>query len=270
MAALTTPHEDVVRVTFKGPLARFFRDTTRFIDLEGALNCGKTTACLWKEFHAASEWYPGIWSFIGRYSDGDNAAKLLPAWERIVREAGVALRWNAKELCYEFPNGPDDKQPYEAGSRVYSFGLKSPDALSRYAKLRGLGVSRIYIDQAEELPEDFFPELVQRLRQNGFPHQLTLSPNPLDVNSWLAEEFPEDNSRPHRKYYSISLFDNAHNLPPDKIEDALSTYPPSHAKHRTAILGKRGLNVVGTPVYKDAFCAQRTSARPTTIRSSRS
>jgi hypothetical protein len=249
----TATAEDVVRIKFKGPLARFMKDRTRFIDLEGALNCGKTTACLWKEFIAAWLQYPGIWSFIGRYSDGDNSAKLLPAWERVVREAGVALKWNAKELCYEFPNGPDPDKPYEGGSRVFSFGLKSPDALSRYAKLRGLGVSRIYIDQAEELPPDFFPELVQRLRQSGFPHQLTLSPNPLDVNSWLATEFPEDNRLPNRAYYSISLFDNAHNLPPEKIDDALTTYPPSHAKHRTAILGKRGLNVTGIPVYKDAF-----------------
>jgi hypothetical protein len=245
--------EDVLRIKFKGPLARFMKDRTRFIDLEGALNCGKTTACLWKEFIAAWELWPGIWSFIGRYSDGDNSAKLIPAWERIVREAGVNVRWSAKELCYEFPNGPNPDDPFTAGSRVYSFGLKSPDALSRYAKLRGLGVSRIYIDQAEELPPDFFPELVQRMRQNGFPHQLTLSPNPLSITSWLAAEFPDDNRKANRVYYSISLFDNAHNLPPEKIQDALDTYPPSHAKHRTAILGKRGLNVVGEPVYKEAF-----------------
>lgn len=241
-AVLESPAEEIVRIRFQGPLSRFMKDRTRFVDLEGALNCGKTTACLWKEFLAAQQW-PGIWTFIARFTDGDNSAKLLPAWERVCQQAGVIPHWNAKELCYEFPNG----------SRVFSFGLKSPDSLSRYAKLRGLGVSRIYIDQAEELPPDFFPELVQRLRQNGFPHQMTLSPNPLDENSWLAECFPEDNSTPNRVYYSISLFDNAHNLPPDKIQDALATYPVTHAKHRSAVLGKRGLNVMGKPVYGGAF-----------------
>ncbi len=30
-------------------------------------------------------------------------------------------------------------------------------------------------------------------------------------------------------------------------------YPPEHAKHRSVILGKRGLNVTGTPVYKGMF-----------------
>lgn len=253
MTAVAAPPEEVVRVRFQGPLARFMKDTTRFIDLEGALNCGKTTACLWKEFLAAWDKWPGIWTYIGRFSDGDNSAKLIPAWERVLQQAGVAnvIKWNAKELCYGFPNGPGGG--YEGGSRVYTFGLKSPDALSRYSKLRGLGVSRIYIDQGEELPPDFFPELVQRLRQNGFPHQMTLSPNPLDENSWLADAFPEDNSKPNRVYYSISLFDNAHNLPPDKIQDALSTYPVTHAKHRSAVLGKRGLNVIGKPVYGGAF-----------------
>ena len=194
-------------------------------------------------WYAAVQWFPGIWSYIGRFADGDNQSKLIPAWERVCLEGGVIPKWNAKELCYEFDNG----------SRVYSYGLKAPDQLSRDAKLRGLGVSRIYIDQAEELPPDFLPELAQRLRQSGFPHQMTLSPNPMDENSWLAESFPEDNTIPNRVYYSISLYDNAHNLPPEKIGDALAMYPVTHIKHRSAILGKRGLNVVSNQGVKQAI-----------------
>lgn len=261
--AVEEAEADVIRIRFEGPLARFMKDRTRFIDLEGALNCGKTTACLTKEFLAAWE-NPGIRSYIGRFSDGDNSAKLIPAWEQVVDQFGVALKWNAEELCYLFPNGPNPELPYAGGSKVYSFGLKSPDARSRYAKLRGLGVSRIYIDQAEELPPDFFGELVQRLRQSGYAHQMTLSPNPLDENSWLADAFPEDDSKPNRVYYSISLFDNAHNLPPDKVDDALSTYPVTHAKHRSAVLGKRGLNVIGKPVYGGAFL-RANHVRPVTF-----
>jgi hypothetical protein len=129
----------------------------------------------------------------------------------------------------------------------------SPVPMRRYAKLRGLGVSRIYIDQAEELPPDFFGELVQRMRQQGYAHQMTLSPNPMDENSWQAEEFPSDNARPDRVYYAIAIFDNAHNLPAETISDALSTYPVTHASHRSKVLGQRGLNVVGKPVYGGAF-----------------
>src|SRR5580693_6145168 len=153
--------EEVIRIRFQGVLARFLKDETPFIDLEGALNCGKTTACLWEEYVAVVHRWPGIWSYIGRFSDGDNQSELIPAWEQVCQAGGVEIQWLSKELCYEFKNGPGGG--FGGGSRVYSFGLKSPDALSRYSKLRGRGVSRIYIDQAEELPPDFFPELMQRL-----------------------------------------------------------------------------------------------------------
>lgn len=253
---------EVKRIRFQGPIGRFMKDRSRFVDLEGALNCGKTTACLVKEFLAAWN-HPGIWSFIGRFTDGDNDTKLIPAWEAVVELFGVRLRWNSEEKYYGFPNGPDEANPYEGGSRVYSFGLMSPVPMRRYAKLRGLGVSRIYIDQAEELPPDFFGELVQRMRQGGYEHQLTLSPNPMDENAWLAEEFPVDDSGPvpacpraNRAYYAISIFDNAHNLPSETISDALDTYPVTHASHRSKVLGKRGLNVMGKPVYGGAFNRQ--------------
>ena len=190
--AVAEPVEEVVRVKFRGPLAAFIKDQTRFIALEGALSSGKTTACLWKEWLAAVQLHPGIWSYIGRFGDGDNQDKLIPAWNRVCEFAGLHGAWNAKESSFDFPNG----------SRVFSFGLKAQDERSRYAKIRGFGGSRIYIDQAEELPPDFMGELVTRLRQPGFPHQMTFSPNPMDENSWLAEAFPEDNSRPDRVLYS--------------------------------------------------------------------
>jgi hypothetical protein len=33
----------------------------------------------------------------------------------------------------------------------------------------------------------------------------------------------------------------------------VSIYPPDHPKHKTLILGRRGMNVTGVPVYKEAF-----------------
>lgn len=239
------------RLTFQGILGEFMVDTTPFVDLEGALNCGKTTACLAKEL----SWLrraPGIWSFMCRYADGDNSALLLPAWERLLNEARVAPKWNSEEKSYDFENK----------SRMFSFGIRPQDQLGRYSKLRGLGVSRIYVDQPEELPPDYFGELAQRQRQSGYTHQFTLSPNPMNRDSWLAEQFPERDKRarfniwqsmPDRRYYAVSLFDNAHNLPAAKIAAALSIYPPTHPKHRTMILGLRGLNVVGQAVYRSQY-----------------
>jgi len=262
LAVLPKPDEGpVTAIRFVGVLAQVFRDETRFVDVEGALNCGKTTACLWKEYLAAVVRWPGISSFICRFADGDNDSKLIPAWLAVCEQAHAADRrlprptWNARELCFEF------RLPGDKLSKVYSFGIRPSGELGRYAKLRGLGVSRIYVDQAEELPSDYIGELAQRLRQKGFPHQLTLSPNPLDENSWLAEMFPENQSIANRKYYAVALMDNAHNLPAGKVEDALAMYPVTHAKHRSAILGLRGLNVIGKPVYSGAFI-RSTHVRP--------
>jgi len=231
-----------VVMKWRGPIAAFLRDTTPEIDLEGALSSGKTTACLWKVFNSLHE-HPGIHWWMGRYGDGETQTKVRPAFEQVCQEAGGIPQWNAKELSYDFDNG----------SKCYAYGLKSPDALSRYSKMRGMGVSGIYNDQTEELPEDFSLELRLRLRQPGFPHQLIFSPNPPNVTHWLAQQFPADNRYPNRKYYAVSIHDNAHNLPKELLASALLAYPESHAKHRSVILGLRGMNVTGDPVYKGAF-----------------
>ena len=231
------------RWKWSGPIAAFMQDTSAEIDLEGALSSGKTTACLSKVLRSLVK-FPGIHWWIGRFGDGETQTKVKPAFVELAKKAGYEpLPWNAKELCYEFPNG----------SKCYSYGLKSPDATSRYSKMRGMGVSGIYLDQTEELPEDFSLELRLRLRQPGYPHQLIFSPNPPNVTHWLAQQFPENNPNPSRKYYAVSIHDNAHNLPAELLQSALLAYPPDHAKYRSVILGKRGVNVTGVPVYKGIF-----------------
>lgn len=234
--------ERVVEMRWRGPIADFLRDETPEIDLEGALSSGKTTACLWKVFNSLHA-YPGIHWWIGRYGDGETQTKVRPAFEAVCQQAGSIPAWNAKELSYDFANG----------SKCFAYGLKSPDALSRYSKMRGMGVAGIYNDQTEELPEDFSLELRLRLRQPGFPHQLIFSPNPPNVTHWLAQQFPPDNRNPRRKYYAVSIHDNAHNLPAELLQAALDAYPVEHAKHRSVILGQRGMNVAGDPVYRGAF-----------------
>ena len=231
-----------IEMRWRGIVADFLLDETPEIDLEGALSSGKTTACLWKVFNSLHA-HPGIHWWIGRYGDGETQTKVRPAFEQVCQMAGSLPNWNAKELCYDFPNG----------SKCYAYGLKSPDALSRYSKMRGMGVAGIYVDQTEELPEDFSLELRLRLRQQGFKHQLIFSPNPPNVTHWLAQQFPDDNRLPNRRYYAVSIYDNAHNLPTELMQAALAAYPESHAKHRSVILGRRGMNVQGEPVYKGAF-----------------
>lgn len=241
-------------VEFRGKHLEFLHDTTSEIDLEGALACGKTTVALWKELTALVE-CPGIWILLCRWTDDAVGTLLRPAFEQLARIRGIAVDWQGdKEKHYLLENG----------SRAYAFGLKtqSSDPEQRYGKIRGLPVSRIYMDQAEQCESDIAGELRLRLRpdiearQRGedYPRQLTFTPNPTNYDHFLAKQFPDQNNPfKNRKYYSLSLFDNRHNLPDDIFENALTMYPPEHPKHRTVILGLRGLNVSGDPIYEDVF-----------------
>ena len=244
---------------FRGQIAEFIADTTPEIDLEGSRDCGKTTGGLFKEIDQLQN-HPGMWSFLFRYSQDATQTKLRPAFEQMcLMIAGEVPPFDAKELCYIFPNN----------SRAFMFGLKAVDFVSRYSKLRGLGVSRVFCDQAEELPADIAAELRFALRQPGFQHQLTFVANPPPHAHWLADQkrggFPTNNSVKGRKYYSISIHQNAHNLPPETITQLEATYPPEHALHKSLILGQRGVAVIGESVYGDTFI-RKLHVRPVIVR----
>lgn len=231
---------------FQGIHAEFLVDPTQEISLEGSLSSGKTTVGLWKELEALKRW-PGVWSLIARWTDDAVTTKLIPAMEQLHDIRGECPAWNQKEKSFEYDNG----------SRCFMFGLKAASLTERYNKIRGLPVSRILIDQSEELPEDMAgelrarmrPDIKARLRGAIYPFQLTFISNPVDTDHWIAKQFPIDNPHKSRKYYALSLFDNAHVLPQEMIDGLLLAYPADHPKHQTVILGKRGPNVMGKPLF---------------------
>lgn len=225
-------------MVWKGPVAEFLTDDTEQIDLEGAIRSGKTTAALWKVLNACLA-HPGTRWLICRFGEEQTNTILRPAWEHICVEAGVPLRWEPHGRYFVLPNE----------SQVYCFGLKAQSLTERYGKFRGKTLASIYVDQAEELPQDVYQELLGRLSQKGYPHQIIVTPNPMEEDSWLSREFPEGNHIRHRRYYRVSLYDNAHNLDRDTVERLERVYPPGHVKHRPMLLGMRGLNVIGDPVY---------------------
>lgn len=225
--------------------------TTREMDIEGAVRAGKTTVCLWRELNASLA-HSGIYTLFARWTDTGVYGLVLPLWRSICEQAGVRLIWHADEEYDELPNG----------SRIYIRGLKAQDQTLRYSKFRGLTLARIYVDQAEELPHDVYLELAGRLSQPGFPHQITISPQSVENGHWIDAEFPTDNRfLPHRTLIQLSIYDNAHNLAAEVVPALLRLYPPDHPKHRTLILGLRGMNVIGEPVYKGAFIRALHEAR---------
>jgi len=237
-------------LTFQGIHAEILEDETPEIDVEGARMCGKTWVCSAK-VHRSCLKYPGIWWLINRYSGTETDDQLRPQFSQVTRMLGCEPTWHNDEAAYWYPeiNGKV--------SKVFAYGLKTQSRDQRYAKIRGSGFAGVWNDQSEELPEDIGTEIRALLRQPGYPHQLIFSPNPPDEEHFLADQFPDDKDDDGRKYYRLSLYDNRHNLPAQTIEKMEKAYPVTHAKHKSLILGLRGPNIVGTPVYENAFDRDR-------------
>ncbi len=231
---------------FRGLHQQILDDETGEIDVEGARMSGKTwTICAKIVFACLKN--PGMWWLICRYSGTETDDQLRPQFVKVARMLGVSVEWDGDESCYNFP-----AQGGEV-SKVFAYGLKTQSKEQRFAKVRGSGFAGVWNDQSEEIPEDIGTEIRALVRQPGFPHQLIFSPNPVDEEHFLADQFPDDQDLPDRKYYRLSLYDNAHNLPADAIRKLEAAYPRTHAKHKSLILGMRGPNITGTPVYDGAF-----------------
>lgn len=226
--------------------SRFFRSTATYIDFEGAVRAGKTTVVLLKALDWAQR-YPGICMFFARWKEDDAKAQIKARVKELWPETFLGP-WNADEHCYDCANG----------SRVYIRGLKPSEDAARYSKFTGMTLAVIYVDQPEEMPEDFYTALKARLSQRRVPHGLWLTPNPPDEDHWLAKAFPDDDESPHddHQYIRTTIYDNQQNLPPDYISGLEKQYPPGHVLRLRWIEGRRGLSIVGSPVYAGAFSRQ--------------
>lgn len=222
-------------------------DDTPELDFEGARFSGKTWAASAKVGRSCTK-YPGIEWLMGRFSNEETRTKVRPEFVRVVgKDQGITLEWDDEASCYLFPEVSGMR------SKVYAYGLKSQSIVEALSKVRGLGVACIWNDQSEELPQAVSEELRFGTRQPGYPHQLIFTPNPPSEDHFLADQFPEENPMKHRFYRRVSLYDNAHVLAEGKIAELEALYPPTHAKYKSLILGMRGPNVVGVPVYDGLF-----------------
>lgn len=250
LAALVTtaaPDARVVNVVL-GPVQReivraIIKPTARFTDIEGALRSAKTWSILIGIRRVVEE-HPGIAWTLSRWNQGDLNQKLLPDWRNVCALMGLTHgEWNAGERCYDFPNR----------SRVYAIHLKTNKNENRYAHVRGLTTAGFFLNQGEEVPEDVAEEAMLRVSQPGFPQLFVMDPNPVPESHWIAQRFPENNSKPDHRYIRVAMRDNRHNLAPETIAAAERLYPVGHPQRRTKLEGKRGLDVRGKPVYIAAF-----------------
>lgn len=228
--------------------------TEPFIDLEGGTGAGKTTPLLGKISQLVVE-HPGIHCLLFRWTEDALNSQLKPAWRDFAQKCGLNPQWNTEE---EYDEIPGTMGPEGHNSRVYLKGLKTSQEVAKYQKIRGLNLAFIGGDQVEELPYDYFIELIARLRQVGFPNkQFWVVCQPVPKHHWIDREFPENNSKPGRKYIRTNCYDNRHILGEDYIKLLEQTYPEGTAERRTLLEGKRGLTVQGDPVYKGYFFRKR-------------
>ena len=247
------PSPGVIRFNWNRPQSEFRRvraepgGPIQFVDYEGAVRAGKTTAPCAKVCDYAME-YPGIHLCLSRWKDTDLFGQVVPAWRDMARQYGLQIKWHPDEQY-------DEVVGY--GSRVYLRALHTNELDSRYSKLAGMTLAVLWIDQPEEVPQDVYQAYVPaRLSQPDYPHEVWLTPNPVDeTDHWIAKDFPTnpDELPANHHYIHTSLYDNVAGVGEQYIRDMEDRYPKGHALRRRFVEGLRGLSVVGEPVYGGVF-----------------
>ena len=157
------------------------------------------------------------------------------------------MGWNAQAQYFEIAT--------EAGptSRICARSLKPSEDAARYSEFAGVTLAGIYVDQPEEMPEDFFAALQAHLSQPGYPHQMLLTPNPHGVATSAADVL--------RKHgVDLQLFSSANRV--DRRDMAIQTVAgymrrltPQGSAFRVTpqfvVVTKRGSTP--TPVLVDGF-----------------
>lgn len=240
------------RETWNAKQWAFLESPSRFLDFEGALRSGKSWALVRKVLRLCVD-YPGIGVLLCRYTQDALDAQLKPLfYERTPKE--LLGQWEAEE----------EYQTVGNGSRVYLRALKSSETSARYGKFQGLTLGAFGVDQAEEVPEDFWQVLKGRCSQTGTPMQRMVVANPPSPEHWLAQEFPEKGGTPSHELIQASIYDNAQHLDPLFIKDLEVEYPLGHPLRVRFVEGRRGISYLGKPIYGQVF-NRRVHIQPSDI-----
>ena len=199
------------------PQSQFWQSTARYLDLEGGVRSGKTTVAILKVWRILQQ-HPGMHALAARWTQDATDAQLKARIRELLGPA--LLHWHADEQYFDVQSD-DPARP----SRLYVRGLKASEDAARYSKFAGLTLALVYVDQAEELPEDFYRALQARLSQPGYPQRLVLTPNPPGMGHWIESEFPTTNDHPERRYIRTSVYDNRAVLGEDYIKALEAAYP---------------------------------------------
>ena len=231
----------------------------RCIDVEGSPRSAKSWGIafwIWK-----LAWlYPGIQVFYCRYKD-DDLVTLRDVWSKVSAYFPGYLhpKWNSTDQAWDFPNG----------SRVLLSSLKvseGADASAIHGKYKGKTIAVVIIEEAQEVPRAHYVGLKERLSQSKtpdgkdfrYPLKIVLVHNAIDEDHWIAREFPlaadgDTCTREGHRHLRADLYSNSHNLGPDVMAGYEFDYQPGNPLRRTVMEGRRGVTLIGSPVYAHAF-----------------
>lgn len=263
--------DDVVEIAlppFSGPQLEIRAALAREVLAEGSPRSAKSWGtCFFKcwEFALA---HPGIQIIYGR-EQAKSLIALRDIWAKVGRHFPDYLHptWNAATESWDFPPHPDAPEPPPGdhfGSRVFLMSFKSADAAEFHSKYKSRTVAVVVVEEANEIGPRRYRGLKERLSQSttpwgvpyDYPLQIVLVTNCVDEDHWLAKEFPLTGdvcTKPGHRYIRADLYSNAHNLGAAVMAGYEQDYPEGHPERRTVIEGRRGLTLLGTPVYGRQF-----------------
>lgn len=259
--------EQVALPPMTGPQVQILRIDERpetFWDVEGSPRSAKSWGVgfwIWKLAYQ----YPGIAIFYVRYKES-NLPQLREVWGKVAAYFPPALhpQWNTRDGCYDFPNGVQHGEVY-TGSRVFLSGIKPSDLDGLHAKYKGKTLAVIIVEEAQELPYANYEGMRERLSQSrtpmgepyAYPLKLVLVHNCVDEDHWIAREYPLDDqgrcTRPNHAHIRADLHSNRQNLGAAVMALYEQNYPVGHPLRPTVIEGRRGVSLIGKPVYGGYF-----------------
>jgi hypothetical protein len=216
--------------------AQFHMSEATFKCLLGAVGCGKSLA-LCEEAYQLSLAFPGNVGLICRkdYTTlKDSTMKTF--FEMIPKGSPLIAKWNETTHDLEL----------KTNGRTSLIMFRGAD---EYQKFGSYELGWFAMDQAEEMKEEIFRILQQRLRRPNVRHCGIVSANPPNQYHWLYKIFKKEVPDP-KDYFLIqfSTYDNKENLPPGYIE-RLEQMPENWKK--MYLYGEFGFMAEGDPVYAD-------------------